>query len=311
MSGFVLRRVVAGVITLFVVATLSFFITRLSPGSPFQGDKELSDETIAALEEYYGLDRPIMEQYARTMLAYAQGDFGPSYYHQGTTVGKLISSSFGVSLKLGALAFIFALGLGVPLGVYAAARQNKAPDHIAMSVSILGICVPNFLLGPLLIMFFGFVWYVLPVGRWPDSLEWSELKRLILPTITLGLVHVAYVSRLMRAGMLEVLRTDYIRTARAKGATPISVVLRHGLKNGITPVLSYAGPMAAGIITGSVVVEKVFDIPGLGQHFVKSALARDHPLLMGSVLVFSMLIILFNLLVDVAYSWLDPRVRAR
>ncbi|MHC4606826.1 MAG: ABC transporter permease, partial [Planctomycetota bacterium] len=210
-----------------------------------------------------------------------------------------------------AIAFVLAIAAGLPLGILSAAKHNRWPDHLAMSVSIGGICIPNIVLGPLLILLFAILLGWLPVGRWPADASWPELTRLILPAITLAAVHVAYVARLARAGMLDVLGKDYIRTARSKGLSERSVVLKHALKNGITPVLSYVGPMAALIVTGSTVVEKIFDIPGLGQHFVKSALARNHPLLMGSILVFSALIIVFNLIVDLAYSWIDPRVRAQ
>ena len=311
MTGTIFRRLIAGVLTLFCIATLCFFVTRLAPGNPFSGERQLTDQAMANLEAYYGLDKPVFEQYGNTMWNYLRGDFGPSYYHRDHEVSEIIWSSLGVSMILGSIAFVIALSVGLPLGVLAAAKQNKFPDHAAMSVAVAGICIPNFLLGPILKMFFGFVLVLLPVGLWPKDMSWGELQRLILPAITLSLVHIAYVSRLARAGMLDVLNKDYIRTARAKGLKEYVVVLKHGLKNGVTPVLSYAGPMAALIITGSVVVEQIFQIPGLGQHFVNSALNRDHPLLMGAILIFSMLIIVFNIIVDLAYSWLDPRVRAQ
>ncbi len=309
MIGLLVRRLLAGALTLFAIATLCFFITRLAPGNPFSGERQLTQEAMDNLNRYYGFDKPIHVQYTHTMLNYLKGDFGPSYYHRDWTVAKLIWPALGVSAMLGAIAFVLALLIGVPMGVWASANQNKLTDHAAMSVSIVGICVPNFLLGPLLIMLFGFVLNWLPIGRWPKDASPAELSRLILPAITLALVHIAYVSRLARAGMLDVFPKDFIRTARAKGLNERAVVLKHVLKNGITPVISYAGPMAAMILTGSVVVEKIFDIPGLGQHFVNAALSRDHPLLMGSVLIFSTLVIVFNLIVDLSYSWLDPRVR--
>lgn len=311
MTATIIRRLIAGVITLFAIATLSFFITRLAPGNPFAGERQLTKQTMENLNRYYGFDKPVLVQYGNTMLNYLQGEFGPSYYHRDKTVSMLIWPALKVSAILGSIAFVLAMALGLPMGVLAAARQNTVADHMAMSISIAGICIPNFLLGPLLIMLFAFVLNWLPVGRWPQDTSWSELQHLIMPAITLALVHVAYVSRLGRAGMLDVLNKEYIRTARAKGLNESSIVLKHGLKNGVTPVLSYAGPMAALIVTGSIVVERVFDIPGLGQHFVNSALARDHPLLMASILVFSALIILFNLIVDLAYAWLDPRVRVQ
>ena len=311
MTAFITQRLIAGALTLVAIATLSFFITRLAPGSPFSGERQLTPEAMANLNAYYGFDRPLFAQYAHTMWQYLHLDFGPSYFHRDHSVSQLIWPALKVSSGLGAIAFGLALLVGIPLSVIAAANQNRTADHLTLSVSITGICIPNFLLGPLLIMLFGFGLNWLPVGRWPKDVSWPELQRLILPAITLSLVHIAYIARLGRAGMLDVLHTDYIRTARAKGLHETRVVLKHGLKNGMTPVLSYAGPMAALIITGSVVVEKIFDIPGLGQHIVNAALNRDHPLLMGSILIFSALMIVFNLLVDLAYSWLDPRVRVQ
>jgi len=309
MFGMIARRLAAGALTVFTIASLCFFITRLAPGNPFSGERQLSKEAMESLNRYYGFDKPILTQYANTMLNYLQGDFGPSYYHKDITVHALIWPALKVSTILGAIAFCLALMIGIPLGVLGAARQNQLSDHAAMTVAVLGICVPNFLLGPLLKMLFAHAWKALPVDSWPENFTAWELSRLLMPAFTLALVHVAYVSRLARAGMLDVLNRDYIRTARAKGLSEPAIVLKHALKNAITPVVSYAGPMAAVIVTGSIVVEKIFNIPGLGQHFVKSALDRDHPLLMGSILVFSTLIILFNLAVDLAYAWLDPRVR--
>jgi oligopeptide transport system permease protein len=261
------------------------------------------------IERYYGLDRPILAQYATTMWNYLRGDFGPSWYHRDRRVHDLIWPAFRVSILLGTLSFFIAIVIGIPIGILAAAKQNRFADHAAMSVAIGGICVPNFLLGPLLKMTLVFWIKLLPVSGWPANGSPWELSRLILPSVTLAMVHVAYISRLMRAGMLDVLRQDYIRTARAKGLAETGVILRHGLKNGVTPVLTYAGPMAALIVTGSMVVERIFGIPGLGLHFVNSALNRDLPLLMGATLVFSTLVIFFNLLVDLTYAWLDPRVR--
>ena len=217
----------------------------------------------------------------------------------------------GRSLQLGAIAFVIAMTLGVFLGIVSATRRHRLPDHLSMSVALTGICVPNFVIGPLLALTLGLYLQWFPVAGWPEAFPPTigELKYVLLPAITLALVHVAYISRLMRAGMLDVLSKDYIRTARAKGVEERAVVLKHAVKNGITPVLSYSGPMAALILTGSVVVEKIFNIPGLGQHFVNSAFNRDYALCTGAVLVYSALVIVFNLLVDLGYGLLDPRVR--
>lgn len=309
MIVFIVRRLGMGVLTLLTIATLCFLITRLAPGNPFSGERLLTPEAMANLTAYYGFDQPIVVQYVNTMWKYLHLDFGPSYFHRDHTVSQLIWPALQVSACLGAIAFVLAILLGLLMGVLAAAMQHRFTDHATMSIAIAGICVPNFLLGPLLILLFGFTLNWLPVGRWPKNTSWGELQRLIMPALTLALVHIAYVSRLGRAGMLDVLQQDYIRTARAKGLPETVVILKHALRNGIAPVLSYSGPMIALIVTGSVVVEKIFDIPGLGQHFVNAALNRDHPLLMGSILIFSTLIIVCNLTVDLAYSWLDPRVR--
>lgn len=309
MLGILVRRLVAGVLTLFAIATLSFFVTRLAPGNPWSDEKAVDPAVLENVKKYYGYDDPIWIQYLRTMGNYLRGDLGPSWRHRGWAVHEIIGPALVRSAILGALAFLLAVLGGISLGILAAANHNRFLDHAAMSVSVAGICVPNFLLGPVLKMSFVFLIALFPVGRWPRDGSLRELSRLVLPAITLGLVHVAYVSRLMRAGMLDVLRQDYIRTARAKGLSERRVLLGHGLRNGIPPVISYTGPMAALIVTGSVVVERIFDINGLGQHFVDAALARNHPLLMGSVLVFSALMILFNLIVDLMYAWLDPRVR--
>ncbi len=311
MFKFLTKRLVAGVFTLFCIATISFFLTRLAPGNPFTQKGKVSDQAIENLEEYYGLDEPIWQQYLSTMWNYAQGDFGPSYYNRNKTVQEIILPALEKSAVLGALAFILAILVGVPLGVLAAQHKNQPPDHITMSVSVAGICVPNFLLGPLLVMVFGFWLNLLPVAGWPQGYSFGELQKLVLPVITLSMIHIAYIARLTRSGMLDVIEKDYIRTARAKGVSDRNVVWKHALKNGVSPVVSYLGPMAATIVTGSIVVEEIFALPGLGRHFVRSALARDHPLLMGSILVFSALIIVFNLLVDIAYSVLDPRVEAQ
>ena len=309
MAGFLVRRILGGVLTLFAIATLCFFIVRFAPGNPFSAERQLPPEVIRNLEAKYHYDKPVLVQYALRMKGYLVGDFGPSIKYQDRQVEEIVFPSVSTSVQLGAIAFVIAMVLGMTVGVIAAARQNRWPDYVSTSVALLGICVPNFLLGPLLQMIFGLHYDWLPVAGWPEDNSGAELSKLILPAFTLALVHVAYVSRLGRAGMLDVLHRDYIRTARAKGLGESSVFLKHALKNGITPVLSYAGPMAAFILTGSVVVEKVFNLPGMGQHFVDAAFSRDLPLVMGTVLVYSTLVITFNIVVDIGYSILDPRVR--
>ena len=309
MIGFLIRRFAAGLATLAVIAILSFCFTRIAPGSPFSSERQLDPEIIKAYEEYYGLDKPIYVQFWRAVKGYVRLDFGPSTKYMGRSVNEYIEPGIKKSIILGLLAAMFAVVIGVPLGVFASAHQNKLPDHAASSISTLGICIPNFLLGPLLVMLFALQLDWLPSALWPEDWSLKELSKLILPTFTLAMVHVAYVSRLARAGMLDVMNKDYIRTARAKGLNEWTVFVKHGLKNGITPVVSYAGPMVAYVLTGSIVVEKVFAIPGMGQHIVNGALNRDANMIMGCVLVYSALVIALNFLVDVAYGFLDPRVR--
>jgi oligopeptide transport system permease protein len=309
MVAFFAKRIVYGVVTLFVIGTFCFFITRFAPGSPLTGEKNLPPEVMRNLERAYNLDRPLVTQYLMSLRGYLCGDLGLSFRYQGRRVDELIFPSFKTSIELGSLAFVLAMLQGMAIGLLAAAKHNRVPDYVSMSLALAGICIPNFLLGPVLVMIFCLWRPWLPVAGWPESLAPSEWLKLILPATTLSLVHTAYISRLMRAGILDVLGKDYIRTARAKGLAERRILLTHALKNGITPVLSYAGPMAAYVFTGSVVVEKIFNIPGMGQHFVDSALVRDYPMITGTMLVYSALVIGFNLLVDVGYSVLDPRVR--
>jgi oligopeptide transport system permease protein len=309
---FLLRRLVTGIVTIFAVATLCFILTRSVKGSPFSGEKNLHPEIIKNFERYYGLDQPVWVQYLRTMGGYLRGRFGPSmYYRDKSEVGELVWDAFGTSLLLGSAAALVAFGLGIPLGLLASARQNRWPDHLASSVSVLGICVPNFLFGPLAVLVFTHLLGWLPAGRWLDAWTWTEARKLVLPVVTLAMTHVAYVSRLTRAGMLDVVSRDFIRTARAKGLSEGAVFLKHVFKNGITPVLSYAGPMIAVLLTGAIVVENIFAVPGLGQQFIKAASNRDMNLIMATVLVYSVLVVALNTAVDVLYSVLDPRVRVR
>ena len=309
MIAFLLRRLVGGALTLYVIATISFFMIRFAPGSPFTGERKLPPEVQRNLERSENLDKPLPVQYMLKLKAYLQGDLGTSTKYLGKRVSEILMPSFGTSVQLGLLGFSFSLLAGVPLGILAASRQNRLADHVSSSIALVGICVPNFLLGPLLIMTFALSLHWLPVAGWPEDWSGEQLLQLLLPTLTLSAIHIAYVSRLMRAGMLDVLHKDFIRTARAKGIPERDVFLKHALKNGVTPVLSYAGPMAAYVFTGSLVVEKVFNIPGMGQHFIDAVLARDYSIVMGAVLIYSSLVIVLNILVDVGYSILDPRVK--
>src|ERR1043166_1854898 len=308
MLAFLAKRIAGGVVTLFVIAALCFVIIRFAPGSPLTGEKKIPPEVMRNMERAHNLDKPLFVQHLLQLKGYLTGNFGMSFKYYGKRVDELIFPSFATSVYLGCLAFLLAMVQGIAIGVVAAAKHNRIPDYVSMSLALLGICVPNFLLGPILVMVFSLSLHWLPVAGWPEDWSLDELLKLILPATTLSLFFTAYISRLTRTGMLDVLNKDYIRTARAKGLSETGIFLKHALKNGITPVVSYAGPMAAYVFTGSVVVERIFAIPGMGQHFVDSALARDYSMIMGTMLIYSTLVIVFNLVVDIAYSVLDPRV---
>ncbi|MDZ4803536.1 MAG: ABC transporter permease subunit [Candidatus Eisenbacteria bacterium] len=303
MIRFILKRLLWMIPTLWVVATITFFLMRAAPGGPFQAEREIPADIKANLERKYGLDRPVGEQYLRFLGNAVRLDFGPSYKNPGRSVREIIASGFPVSLELGAWSLLFALTLGIPIGVLAALNQNKPIDHLSMGAALLGVSIPDFVLGPLLIFVFSLSLYWLPPALWDGP------ANKILPIITLGSVYVAYIARLTRSGMLEIVRQDFIRTARAKGLSESLIVWRHALRGGLLPVVSFLGPAAARIITGAVVIEKIFAIPGLGRSFVDGAFNRDYTLVMGVVLFYASFLILFNLIVDVAYGLLDPRVR--
>jgi oligopeptide transport system permease protein len=288
--------------TLWAVATLTFFMMRLAPGGPFQAEREIPVAAKEALYARYGLDRPLAEQYGRFLVNAVKLDFGPSYKYPTQQVREIIASGFPVSLELGLWALLVALAFGVPLGVLAASRQNSALDYVTMSSTLLGVSVPNFVLGPLLVLFFSLTLYWLPPALWLTP------ANRVLPVLTLAAIYLAYIARLTRGGMLETLRQDYIRTARAKGLPESRVVFGHALKLGILPVVSYLGPAVSRIIMGSIVVEQIFAVPGLGRQLVAAAFNRDYTLVLGIVIFYAGFLMVFNLLVDIAYSWLDPRV---
>lgn len=307
MAAFLVRRVLASALTLYLIVTISFFIMRLAPGGPFDRERPMSASERKALEKKYGLDKPLRTQYADYIVGLVtRGDLKWSMKNYDYTVNQLIADKIGNSFQLGGIAFAIAILGGVALGLVAAARKNRWPDMLAMSFSVFGVCVPAFLVGPLLILVFAsalrWVAPTFPILR-ASPVDW------ILPAATLGLLPMAYVARLTRGGILDVLGKDYIRTARAKGLRERRVLLVHALKNGITPVISYSGPMAAQILTGSLVVERVFNFPGLGQYFVNAALNRDYTMMLGVLVVYSTLLIALNLVVDLSYGLLDPRVR--
>jgi oligopeptide transport system permease protein len=299
---FVARRLLLMVPTLWVIATLTFFLVRAAPGGPFRSERAIPESARAALMARYGLDRPLHEQYAAFLANAARLDFGPSYHYAGRQVREIILESFPVSLELGAWALLLAVALGIPVGVVAALRQNSAADRASMAAALLGVSVPNFVLGPLLVLAFALTLYVLPPALWEGP------QSRVLPALTLAAAYVAYVARLTRGGMLETLRQDYIRTARAKGLSEARVVFKHALKLGVVPVITFLGPAAARIVMGSLVVESLFAVPGLGRYLVTGAFNRDYTLVLGVVLFYALFLMVLNLIVDVAYAWLDPRV---
>jgi oligopeptide transport system permease protein len=285
--------------------TLAFFMMRAAPGGPFDTEKTLAPEIQANLDKKYHLDEPLIKQYGRYLFDLAQGDFGPSFQYKDYSVNELIATGFPVSLRLGGTAIILAFFIGSLLGTIAALRQNTATDYTVMAAAMTGISIPNFVLAPLMILLFAVHLGWLPAGGWNDG----AFLNTILPITALTLPYVAYISRLMRSSMIEVLRSNPIRTARAKGLPERTVILRHAMKPALLPVISFLGPATAGIITGSVVIEQIFGIPGLGRYFVQGALNRDYTLVMGVVVFYGILIIFFNIIVDVLYALLDPKVR--
>lgn len=304
MLGFVLKRLGGLLLTLWLVVSLVFGMLRAAPGGPFDSERVAPPEVIEALNAKYALDAPLLEQYGRFVRDLVlHGDLGPCFKYPGRTVNEIIAASLPTSMGLGLLAMLFALLLGVGLGVLAARNHNGWRDTAAMSFAMVGISVPRYVLGPLLVLLFGVSLYWLPVARW-DS--W---RHMILPVVCAGLPSAAYIARLTRAGMLEVLSSDFVRTARAKGVPERSIVVRHALRGGLLPVVSYLGPGFSGLLVGSLVVERIFNIPGMGRYFVEAAANRDYNLIMGITLVYGSLLMLSNLLVDVAYAWLDPRVK--
>lgn len=278
-------------------------MTRYAPGGPFDAEKAIPQEIKVKLESHFGLDRPLFDQYLLYLKNLLRGDLGPSFKYPGWEVSELIATAFPVSLTLGVLSLGIALFIGIPAGIMAALRKNTWLDYLPMSLSMAGICLPTFVLGPLLIYIFSTQLGLFPPLGWYGPSDW------FLPSFTLGLFYAAYVARLTRAGMLETLQQDYVRTARAKGATPWRVVTRHALRGGLLPVVTYLGPAFAGLISGSFVIESIFFIPGLGKFFVTAAFNRDYTMVLGTVLFYASLIILLNLLVDLLQAWLDPKAR--
>ena len=304
MLGFILRRLLQAIPVLFLVTTATFFLIRQAPGGPFDADKPVIPAVKRALEAKYNLDQPAWQQYCSYLADLLQGDMGPSFKYPGWAVHDLIASGLPATAELGLYALLVALLIGVCAGVLASQKPNTIQDYLPMSVAMIGICMPTFLLGPLLVLIFGIWLEWLPVSGWGD-LPGDK----ILPSITLGAAYAAYIARLSRSGMLEVMSQDYIRTARAKGLPEFVVVCKHALRGGLIPVVAFLGPAFAGLLSGSFVVETIFQIPGLGRFYVQAAFNRDYTMILGTTIFLSTLIIVFNLLSDVLAAWLNPRIR--
>ena len=303
MKSFFISRLLQAIPTLLIIATLTFFMTRFAPGGPFDSEKAIPEEIKVKLESHFGLNLPLFDQYLLYMKNLLAGDLGPSFKYVGWDVSELIGIAFPVSLGLGVSALFIALLVGLPAGMVAALRKNTLWDYLPMGLAMVGICLPTFVLGPILIMIFSTKLNLLPALGW---YSWSDL---ILPSLTLGLFYAAYIARLTRAGMLETLKQDYVRTARAKGASPSRVVIKHALRGGLLPVVTFLGPAFAGLVSGSFIIESIFFIPGLGKFFVTAAFNRDYTMVLGTVLFYATLIIALNLLVDFLQAWLDPKAR--
>jgi oligopeptide transport system permease protein len=305
MLPFIFRRLLQAIPVLLAIHFATFFLVRSAPGDPFSDEEALPPEVLQELNAYYGLDKPMLVQYGLNLKNLLQGDLGPSFKYPGRSVNELIAEGFPVSLELALWAIAIALCLGIPVGILAAMRKNSLFDYIPMSFAMVGICLPTFVLGPLFLLIFS-----ISLG-WFNPLGWGYASDRILPSATLGLFYAAYVARLTRGGMLEVLTQDYILTARAKGLKEFSVVMRHALIGGIQPVITFLGPAFAGVITGSFIIETIFFVPGMGRYFINGAFNRDYSVVMGAVLVYALLIVMLNLTVDLIQAWLNPRMRSK
>ncbi len=304
MIRIILNRIAISIPVLLIVITVTFLFIRLAPGGPFDTEKAVPPEIMKNLNEYYNLNKPVFSQYLDYLKNLVHGDFGPSFRHSNRTVTEMILAGLPVTFELGVYALFIAIFIGMLAGLSASLMPNSIQDYIPMSLAMIGICMPTFLLGPLLVLVFGIWFEWLPVSGW--NVLYGDK---ILPSITLGAAYAAYIARLTRGGMLEIMYQDFIRTARAKGLSEIMVVTRHAMKGGLLPVVSFLGPAIAGLLSGSFVVETIFQIPGLGRFYVQAAFNRDYTMILGTTILYSALIILFNLLSDILTTWLDPRLR--
>jgi oligopeptide transport system permease protein len=305
MSRFLLRRLLSALPTLLVIATLAFALLHLTPGGPFDSDRTLVPQIQHAIEAHYHLDEPLWRQYLRYLHDLAHGDLGPSFQYRDTSVNQLIAQGLPIDLSIGACAIAFALLVGGSIGLGAASRPGAVRDRLPMTLAMIGISVPTFVVAPLLILVFAMRLHWLPSGDWVAG-SW---RHLLLPALALALPYTAFIARIVRASALDVMGSPFIRSARAKGLGGSAVLLRHALRPTLMPLVSYLGPALASILTGSIVIEQVFGLPGIGRFFINGALNRDYTLVMGLTLLYGVLIIAGNLLVDLCYAWLDPRVR--
>ncbi|MBK8198590.1 MAG: ABC transporter permease subunit [Acidobacteria bacterium] len=308
--GYTLRRLLIAIPTMLAIISVAFLMMRAAPGGPFDGQRKLPPETERAIAAKFGLDKPLHEQYLNYVGGVIHGDFGPSYKTLGKSVNDLIADGLPVSLTIGVLTMVISLIVGTLLGVFAGLRQNSATDYGVMGIAMVGISVPSFVIGPLLILVFALgagIFAVGGLGTYPNiGMTWHNMT---LPVLTLTLAQVAIISRLMRASTIETMRANHIRTARAKGLSEWQVITRHALPSALLPLISYAGPAMARVMTGSVVIEKIFGLPGLGSYFVDGALNRDYTLVMGAIIVYAGFIIILNLVADILYAMLDPKVK--
>ena len=308
--GYTARRLLIAIPTMLAIISVAFLMMRAAPGGPFDGERKLPPATERAIAEKFGLDKPLHEQYLDYVGGVLQGDFGPSYKTLGKSVNDLIADGLPVSLTIGFLTMAISLVIGTALGIYAGLRQNTAADYGVMGIAMIGISVPSFVIGPILILLLALgagIFAVGGLGTYPNiGMTWHNMT---LPVLTLSLAQVAIISRLMRASIIETMRANHIRTARAKGLSEWDVITRHALPSALLPLVSYAGPAMARVMTGSVVIEKIFGLPGLGSYFVDGALNRDYTLVMGAIIVYAGLIILLNLVADILYAMLDPKVK--
>jgi len=305
MLRFIIRRVIIIIPMLFIIVSLTWVLIRLAPGNFYTGEKKLAPAVEQNLREKYGLNKPWHVQYRKVLWNIARFDFGNSLRYEGQSVNQILWRALPISATLGLSAYLIALFVGITTGTLAALRQNSWVDYGSMALAMLGISIPNFVLGPLLVLIFSLTLFWLPPALWNGFAS----RNLILPALTLSALYIAYIARLTRSGMLEVMRSDYIRTARAKGLSERAVVTRHALRGGLLPVVSFSGPALAFLITGTVVVERIFALPGLGNYFINACFNRDEPLIIGIVAFIAISVLVFNLLVDISYAVIDPRIR--